>query len=172
MVDDLRCWLGEFESVSAGLPLVSGRDADSAEDAVSARFRMRNGCEGVLQDSAAVWGESIEVVRVAGPRGTLTMTRDGVTLAEAEGVRPIDPSVAPLPEFPASDDPRLRFSHVELGPATLQAVALRRLVEGRPTEEDQPVPATFRDGLACMLVLDAMRRSAAAGGARETVGQS
>jgi predicted dehydrogenase len=172
VVDDLRCWLGEFESVSAALPLVSGRDTRSAEDCVSARFRMTNGCEGVLQDSAAVWGDSVEVVRVAGPAGTLTMTAHGVTLADPTGVRTLAPAVAPLPDSPVSDDPRLRFSHLELGPAIVQARALRELVAGERRAGDAVRPATFRDGLAGMLVLDGLRRSAEGGGAVVAVEES
>src|SRR5438094_131512 len=56
LVDTVRCWLGEFGSVSAALPTVSDRDpATHAEDTAAARFRLRSGCEGVLQQSAAVW---------------------------------------------------------------------------------------------------------------------
>jgi predicted dehydrogenase len=164
VVDDLRTWLGEFAAVSAALPLVSGRDPESAEDAVSARFAMRNGCEGVLQDSASVWGDDFQMARVAGPSGTLTLTGTEVTFADAGGLQTLPPAGPPLPVVAApSDDPRLRFSHLELGPAIVQATVLRDLIEGRPLE---PLlsPATFADGLRCMRVLDALRRSADLGG--------
>jgi len=40
-------WLGEFESVSAALGVVSAR-AGVAEDSFTVRFRLRNGVDGVL----------------------------------------------------------------------------------------------------------------------------
>jgi hypothetical protein len=65
------------------------------------------------------------------------------------------------------DDLRHRFTHLELGPAIVQAEVLRDLVLGVGRGGPVVPPATFVDGLACMEVLDAIRRSAAAGG--ETV---
>lgn len=165
LVDSIRFWLGELESVSASLPMVSGRDpATHAEDSVTARFRLRSGCEGVVVQSAAVRGEQVEVTRVAGPLGTLDMTGGDVVLSTDDGVRRLDPVARPAVEVPPSDDPRHRFTHMELGPATVQATVLRDLAMGRPPEHDHAPPATFADGLACMQVLDAMRRSASEGG--------
>lgn len=166
IVDAIRCWLGEFEDVSAALPVVSDRDPGThAEDSVAARFRMRSGCEGVLQQSAATWGDQVELIRVAGPRGTLSIDGDVVNVAEAGGTRPLERvgPAAPV-EVAPSDDPRHRFTHMELGPAIVQAGILRDLVRGATPEYDLVPPATFADGLACMEVLDAMRRSAAEGG--------
>ena len=69
-----------------------------------------------------------------------------------------------LPAPPAeSDDPRHRFTHLELGPFTRLCEALRAGVEGRPLPDAVPLP-TFQDGVAEMRVLDAIRASAAAGG--------
>ncbi|MGO8864849.1 MAG: Gfo/Idh/MocA family protein [Acidimicrobiales bacterium] len=167
LVDAIRSWLGEFESVSAALPMVSGRDpATHAEDTASARFRLRSGCEGVLQQSAGVWGERVEIMRVAGPLGTLSLHGDAVTLANPAGTERLDPVGPPLPvEAAPSDDPRHAFTHLELGPAIVQAGILRDLALGGDAEYDLVPPATFADGLACMVVLDAVRRSASQGGA-------
>jgi predicted dehydrogenase len=167
LVDAIRTWLGEFESVSAALPMVSGRDpANHAEDTAAARFRMQSGCEGVLQQSAGVWGDRVEVMRVAGPLGTLTLEGDGVQLADAGGTRTLDRVGPPSPaELEPSEDPRHRFTHIELGPATVQAGVWRDLALDRPSAYDIVPPATFADGLACMQVLDAVRRSALAAGA-------
>ncbi|MFO7591964.1 MAG: hypothetical protein R6X23_13910 [Acidimicrobiia bacterium] len=69
-----------------------------------------------------------------------------------------------LPDPPAeSDDPRHRFTHLELGPFTRLCEVLRAGVEGRPLPDAVPVP-TFADGVAAMRVLDAIRASAVAGG--------
>jgi predicted dehydrogenase len=167
LIDAVRCWLGEFDTVSAVLPMVSGRDgATQAEDTVSARFRMRSGCDGVLQQSASVWGDQVDLVRVAGPTGALTLEGPSVLLADATGTRRLDPVGPPLPvEVAASDDPRHRFTHIELGPAIVQAGVLRDLALGREPGYGAAAPATFTDGLACMRVLDAVRRSAAGDGA-------
>jgi predicted dehydrogenase len=165
LVDSIRYWLGEFDTVSAALPLVSGRDpATCAEDTVGARFRLRSGCEGVLQQSAGVWGDPVELTRIAGPLGTLSVNGDAVSLAGADGVRVLEPTGPPLPvALSESDDPRHRFTHLELGPAIVQAGVLRDLARGVEPEVGVP-PATFADGLACMEVLDAVRRSASHGG--------
>lgn len=167
LVDAIRTWLGEFERVSAVLPMVSGRDREAnAEDTAAASFRMRSGCDGVLQQSAAVWGDRVEVMRVAGPLGTLTLEGDSVRLADAGGTRVLDRVGPASPvELEPSDDPRHRFTHIELGPATVQAAVWRDLVMGKRPDYGDAAPATFADGLACMQVLDAIRQSAGAGGA-------
>jgi predicted dehydrogenase len=167
LVDAIRSWLGEFDSVSAALPMVSGRNpATHAEDTAAARFRMRSGCEGVLQQSAGVWGDRVEVMRVAGPLGTLILDGDTVQLADAGGTRTLERVGPPSPaELEPSEDPRHRFTHIELGPAIVQAGVWRDLALGRPPAYSAVPPATFADGLACMQVLDAIRSSAAAAGA-------
>ena len=63
-----------------------------------------------------------------------------------------------------SDDPRERYTHLELGPYTRLAEALRAAVDGLPADSAVVAP-TFVDGVAEMRVLDAIRASAAAGGA-------
>jgi predicted dehydrogenase len=167
LVDAIRTWLGDFDSVSAALPMVSDRDAATlAEDSASFRFRLRSGCEGIIQQSAGVWGERIEIMRIAGPRGTLTLDGGTVDFADAEGTRALDLVGPPLPVDPApSDDPRHRFSHIELGPAIVQAGVLRDLARGATPAYDLVPPATFADGVACMEVLDAVRRSSTDRGA-------
>jgi predicted dehydrogenase len=171
LVDAIRTWLGEFDSVSAALPMVSDRDpATHAEDTATARFRMRSGCDGILQQSAAVWGDPVQMVRVAGPHGTLTLEDNAVRLADAAGTRTLDRVGPPSPmEMEPSADPRHLFTHIELGPATVQAGIWRDLSLGRPPAYDTVPPATFADGLACMLVLEAIRDSAKAGGALTSV---
>jgi predicted dehydrogenase len=166
LIDAIRYWLGEFDSVSAALPMVSDRDpATHAEDTAAVRFRLSSGCEGVLQQSAGVWGDRVEVMRVAGPLGTLTLHDDSVTLSNPAGTEQLDSVGPPLPVNVAeSDDPRHAFTHIELGPAIVQAGILRDLALGTDPDYDVVPPATFADGLACMVVLDAIRRSAAQGG--------
>lgn len=165
VVDQIRTWLGEFASVSATLGVTSARTG-VAEDSFTVRFRLRSGVDGVLQQTAAAWGPYGGVTRVAGTDGSLWVDGDTVRLADRAGERALPlPDDLVLPEPPgASDDPRHRFTHLELGPYTRLCEVLRAAVDGRPVPGAVPVP-TFADGLAATEVLDAIRASAAADGA-------
>jgi predicted dehydrogenase len=164
LVDQVRTWLGEFSSLSAVLPMVSARDG-GAEDSYLVRFRLANGVEGMLQQTAGAWGPLAAMSRVAGTRGTLWTENGSVHLADADGVRQLPvPEDLLLPVLGGSDDPRHKFSHLEIGPYMRLCEVLRAGVEGRPVQSAVP-PPTFFDGLACMEVLDAVRKSAAEDGA-------
>lgn len=164
IVDQVRTWLGEFESVSASLPIVSDRKG-VAEDTYALRMRLANGVEGSIQQSAGAWGPSLAVTRVAGTKGTLWVDGSAVWVADAKGARELPtPAELELPPPPAtSADPRERFSHYELGPYTRLCETLRAYVDGREPAAVVPAP-TFADGLAATQVLDAIRASAKAGG--------
>lgn len=163
VIDQVRTWLGEFAEVDASLSVVSDR-TDVAEDTFTIRFRLASGVDGVLQQTAAAWGPFTGITKVAGTRGTVWLDGDEGWLADADGTRRLDvPDDLALPPAPAeSDDPRQRFTHLELGPFTKLCEALRAGVEGRRLPDAVPVP-TFADGVANMRVLDAVRESAAAG---------
>jgi predicted dehydrogenase len=166
VIDQARCWLGdEFAAVSAALPRVAIRElAHTAEDAFSIRATTRRGTEVVLQQSAATWGSPAAVALVAGTTGSVWIDQGRVMHADSSGVRelaiPEDLAIAP---GAASDDPRHRFTHLELEPYTRLCRVLVDLVLGRSVESPVPV-ATFVDGLREMEVIDAVRESAASGG--------
>jgi predicted dehydrogenase len=165
VVDQIRAWLGEFTEVSARLEVVSARSG-VAEDSFTIRFRLASGLDGVLQQTAAAWGPLVGVTRVAGTNGTVWIDGDEPWIADAEGARRLsvpDDLALPAPES-QSDDPRHRFTHLELGPFTRLCEVLLAGVEGRPAPDGVPEP-TFADGVAGMRVLDAIRASAAADGA-------
>lgn len=166
IIDQIRAWLGDFDTLSAALPIVSDR-RNVAEDSYVLRFRMRNGVEGVVQQTAGSWGPSASMWRVAGTKGTVWIEDDVVRVADRAGVRtlelPPDLELPPAPP-PESADSSRRFSHLELGPYTRLCEALRAGIEGRTIQTAVPLP-TFRDGLACMEVMDAIRASAADDGA-------
>jgi len=166
LVDQIRTWLGEIVSVSAALPTVSARTG-GAEDTFVVRVTTGNGAEGMLQQTAASWIPQVAGLSiVAGTEGTLEVTSMGVFRSDRTGRHPLGiPDYLALPDPPAlSDDPRERYTHLELGPYTRLAGVLRAGVEGKRVES--PVaPPTFVDGVAAMRVLDAIRASAAAGGA-------
>ncbi|MCU1426636.1 MAG: oxidoreductase [Actinomycetia bacterium] len=166
VIDQVRTWLGEFAEVSATLPTVGTRDGSAAEDSFVVRFRLRGGAEGMLLQTAASWTQANGVTVVAGTHGTVGIDGDRPWIADAGGRRDLEvPADLALPSAPdRSDDPRERFTHLELGPYTRLGEALRAGVEGRPAASAVAIP-TFADGWAEMVVLDAIRASAAAGGA-------
>jgi predicted dehydrogenase len=165
VVDQVRTWLGEVASLSASLPVVAARSG--AEDSFAVRMTMRSGAEVVLQQTAASWTPAVAgLAVVAGTDGTLEIDADGVWVSDRSGRRAVAvPDDLALPPRPGvSDDPRHRYTHLELGPYTRLCEALRDRAAGHAGSDRVPVP-TFVDGLACMRVLDAVRASAAAGGA-------
>jgi predicted dehydrogenase len=165
VVDQVRATLGEFASVSAVLPIVSAREA-VAEDSYSLRFQLANGVEGVMQQTAGAWGPAASVTRVAGTEGTVWIESGAVKVANRNGTRdlPVPAELMLPPPPPPSDDPRQRFSVLELGPYTRLCEVLRAAMDGGPAVSAVPVP-TFADGVASMEVLDAIRESAANRGA-------
>jgi predicted dehydrogenase len=165
LVDQVRTWFGEIAVVSATLPSVGARNA-ATEDSFVVRLTTCSGVEGVLQQTAASWIPNVSgLAVVAGTDGTMEVTGEGVFVSDRSGRRVLDvPDDLRLPEPPSvSDDPRQRYTHLELGPYTRLAEALRAGVENREYTGAVAVP-TFADGLAGMRVLDAIRASAAAGG--------
>lgn len=163
IIDQVRSWGGEFASLSASLPTVSDRK-DGAEDSYTVHFRLTNGVDGVLQHTAGAWGDPVSISRIAGTRGTLWIENGVVKLATSEGTHEL-----PVPDDLAlsalSDDPRERMTHFELDPYVRLCEVLRAGVEGRPLPDAVAVP-TFHDGIAAMKVMDAIRASAQADGAR------
>lgn len=170
LIDQIRAWLGEFRSLSANLFVVSDR-GDVADDSYSMRFLMENGVEGSMQQTAGAWGPMAALWRCAGSKGTVWTEGGKVMVADRSGTRELPvPDDLLLPPAPPPADPNSsnRLSHLELGPFTRLCEAMRDAIEGNAAKG--PVsPPTFRDGLASMKVIDAMRASAAAGGALQVL---
>jgi predicted dehydrogenase len=164
IVDQVRTLFGEFASLSATLPTVSAREG-VAEDSYVVRFRMVDGVEGVLQQSAGVWGPMAAMTRVAGSKGTLWIDGTTVKIADSSGSRdlPVPAELVLPPPPPPSPDARLRVG-VELIAFTRLCEALGAAMEGKEAASTVSAP-TFADGVACMEVLDAVRKSAANDGA-------
>lgn len=170
VVDQLRTWLGEFDSVSASLSSVSATRGP-ADDSFALRFRMKSGLEGVIQSSAGAWGPPLDVTRVCGSEGTIWTEGGKVRFSGRGGEReiPVPPELALPPAPPITGDPRHHDARwrnlvaVELAPYTVLCRQLRAAIEGAPSPT--PIaPADFADGVACMAVLDAIRASAREGG--------
>jgi predicted dehydrogenase len=171
VVDQIRHWLGEIVRVDAALPTVTSRPDAAAEDSFAVLGRLASGATAVLAQTAGAWGASAGVTSVAGTDGTLHLSGGDVVLAHAG-----DPegSVVPVPAdlsvtllgapSSARDEPRHRFTHLELGPYTrLCSVFAAAIREGDTAVATEAGAASFADGEACMRVLDAIRHAAAAG---------
>jgi len=167
VVDQVRTTLGEFEGVSASLPLVADRSM-TAEDSYTVHFRTRTGVDGMMQSTAGAFGPPLFVTRIAGTAGTVWVDFDTVSIADADGQRQVpvpDDLVLPPPDPPPADllvsaYDQLHAFGIDLPPYTRLYETFTALIEGRPVPDD-PRPATFADGVADMAVLDAIRRSAA-----------
>jgi predicted dehydrogenase len=170
LLDQIRAWFGEFHSVSAKLMIVSDRSG-VAEDSYSLRFQMQNGVEGSMQQSAGAWGPAASLWRCAGSQGTVWIDSGKVMVADKAGTRQLSiPAELQLPPQPPAADPNSpnRLSHFEMGPFTRMCESLRDNIHGRGAPSSVAIP-TFRDGLASMRVMDAIRASSAAGGALQKV---
>ncbi|MBV8981056.1 MAG: Gfo/Idh/MocA family oxidoreductase [Acidimicrobiia bacterium] len=178
VVDQVRTTLGEFQGVSASLPLVADR-AMTAEDTYTVHFRTTTGIDGVMQSTAGAYGPPLFVTRVAGTGGTVWVDFDTVSIADADGQRQVpvpDDLALPPPDPPPADllvtaYDQLHAFGIDLPPYTRLYETFGDLIAGRPVPDD-PRPATFADGVADMKVLDAIRQSAAADQAWVPVGQS
>ncbi|MBV8387938.1 MAG: Gfo/Idh/MocA family oxidoreductase [Acidimicrobiia bacterium] len=167
VVDQVRTTLGEFEGVSASLPLVADR-AMTAEDTYTVHFRTKTGVDGVMQSTAGAYGPPLFVTRVAGTGGTVWVDFDTVSIADADGQRQVevpDDLVLPPPDPPPVDllvtaYDQLHAFGIDLPPYTRLYQTFADLIAGRRVPDD-PRPATFADGVADMQVLDAIRQSAA-----------
>jgi predicted dehydrogenase len=166
VIDQIRVTLGEFTGVSATLANVAPR-AMTAEDSYMVHFRLATGVEGVMASSAAAWGQPLVVARVVGTNGTAWMEGDAVRIGDASGSRPVPTPpdlLYPPPDPPPADlmvtaYDLMHATGIDLAPYTRLFESLRARLSGDPLPDD-PAPATFADGVANMVVMDAIRRSA------------
>jgi predicted dehydrogenase len=166
--DLIRYTMGEFEAVSAAVePGVEfGIDADLG---FTLLFRLKSGLQGVLQGSCTTFDPHHDF-RVSGSAGTLSIEGPTAWLTDAKGRREVAPptgstlaaGLEALPDEPGSSLYHSIHNRVGGGGEYLAlAHAFRDAIEGRETKP--ATPATFRDGVAHMLVLDAIEAAVAAG---------
>jgi predicted dehydrogenase len=173
VIDQLRMTLGEVASASASL-MHLGATATTAEDTFVVQCTMASGATALLQSSAGDWGPMIVETRVAGSTGTAWIDGlgDSVWVADRSGTRQlaVDDDLPPAPGRPPPLPEGVlhtAYDHMiahglDLVPYTRLAEVFRDAILGRPIP-DSPAPATFRDGVAGMAVLDAIRTSAVDG---------
>jgi predicted dehydrogenase len=170
LIDWIRLLLGEFASLSAALPRLSGHQG--ADDSFVFRFQSSAGTEGVVQQAAAAWGPPVDIVRVLGTEGTAWMEGTDVHIADRNGARVVSiaedlqlPALPPLGADSRQETAKWRMLvQVELRPYVRLCESFRVLIEGGTPSKAVPIP-TFADGVAEMEVIDAIRASAANGGA-------
>ena len=167
-LDQLRQWLGPFRSVSASMVVASERER-KVEDSYSARFDMGPGIEAVLQNVGAAW-TARGLVAVTGTRGTVGIDEGQAWIADTEGRRRLTApeGSAPVGDGPVTDDDLDALGGYELRHYEQLAAAFLAAIEGRAVTSPVPLP-TFADGLAVMRCMDAIRTSAAAGGALQVI---
>ena len=167
VVDQVRSTLGEFARVSASLPHVGDHEW-TAEDAYVVHFELADGTAGVMQSVASDRGPMLFATRIAGTRGTVWAEGDRVQVADATGTRvvPVPSELALAPGEPPPADlmvtayDLLHSTGIDLGPYTRLAEVFRDRIKGADASKIDPAPATFVDGVANMVVLDAIRESA------------
>jgi predicted dehydrogenase len=173
VIDQLRVTLGELQSVTASVLHVTPRVPPwSADDGFLVHFVMASGAVGTLQSTPSDRGPLLIETRVVGSRGTAWIDGLGATvkLADAAGTRTL-PVPDDLNVAAAGAPPRavLKTTYeqmtghgLDLGPYTRLAEHFLARIRGtRPPAG--PEPATFVDGVADLVVLDAMRCSATEG---------
>ncbi len=167
-LDQLRVWLGPFRSVSASMLVSADAPDREVEDSYSARFEMGDGVEVVLQNVGAAW-TARGFVAVTGTRGTVGIDGGQAWIADADGTR-----VLPVPDGSAAvgggrvDDDLDALGSYEIRHYEQLAAAFLAAIEGRAVDSPVALP-TFADGLGVMQAMDAMRASAATGGALTSV---
>jgi predicted dehydrogenase len=142
-------------------------DGSGVDDGFNIRCAMRSGTDVALMQSGAAAGPGASMTRVVGTTGTLWAEGETVYLADDSSpggrILPPPPELI-LPNVDALATGSLaEMTRSELPPYIRLAEAFRAAIEGRPYAPG-PRPATFDDGLACMRVLSAVRRSATDGG--------
>jgi predicted dehydrogenase len=174
VIDQIRTTLGEIESVSAFLSLRRDRLA-GADDGFNALLMTRSGASVTMRSCArshTVSGATL----IVGSDATAVLQGDHVVLHSASGAETLEVPKE-LEVLPPSPPPMeglttaYEFGHTlgtDFGPFTRLSEVLLGLIEGRDVSH-WPAPATFRDGLACQRVMDAIRRSNARDGARESL---
>lgn len=174
-IDQIRSWLGEFESVSGMLSNIS-TTRGPVDDSFSVRFRLVSGLEGVLQQTGASAGPLTEITQVSGTKGRIWLDGQVVRIADAEGERelpiPADLELPPAP--PLGEDPRQAklgwkiMGQIEISPYTQLCRNLRAAILGE-APPSLVKAASFVDGVANMAVIDAIRTSSKNGGSVERI---
>lgn len=172
MIDGLQWMFGPIDSVNARLethiksrPDASGQPKPvTADDFAELWMSLESGASVSMTTAVCMPGASRWLMEIAGTQGTLRldMEDDLIGGRHGEDMAPIHPA-HPMPD-PASFGMQTSGAFSALSPVYLSEI-VRAVARG---ETHVPEAATFEDGVACMRVLDAARRSSKAGGSAES----
>jgi predicted dehydrogenase len=171
IIDQVRMTLGEIAGVSAGLAVLADRPGMTADDTYTVHLRTVGGCDVLLQSGAGAWGPPIAVTRISGTKGSAWVEGDQVLVADADGTRPLPvpdelrnaPPDPPPAELMHTAYDLMHSTGIDLDPYTRLYENFAALVRDEPLPH-WPPPATFADGVANQIVVDAIRGSASGAG--------
>jgi predicted dehydrogenase len=167
ILDGLQWMLGPVESVRARLKTFVAERTDqegrrrkvTADDFAELWLTLENGMEVSVTTSVSLPGASRFLIEVCGSDGTLRLDLEDDLIGGAHGaaMEPLEASTGSL----GDGAPEL----VAAGPFAVHAPAFLRDVIGAVSrgESELSGAASFDDGVACMRVMEAARRSARGG---------
>lgn len=169
LIDNLLWMFGPIDSVSARLDtFVKQRpDADgklqpvSADDTAELWLKLASGASVSMTTSVVLPGASRSLLEVTGSAGTLRLDLEDDLIGGKHGE-----DMAPLGEDLDLPLPETYGMRGGGGFAACEPLFLREVIDAVAAGRTQLAEAaTFADGLACMKILDAARRSSAGNGA-------
>lgn len=175
-LDMIRCWLGDFATVSAVLPRVTITRGD-VEDSYSLRFSTTGGAVGVIQQCGGDYAGMTEMARIVGSKGAIWVEGTKVMFADRAGAREVPvgsefelPPMPRLPPDPRHESPEWKMlAGLELRPYIQLCLTMRAAILGERPPTRVPM-ATFDDGVATMRLTDAIRASSREHGKLVAVG--
>lgn len=171
IIDQVRVSMGEITAVSASLQRLANRPWMTADDTYTVMMRLDTNATVLMHASCAASGPFLTTKKVIGTEGTAWIERDQVCTDDGSGVirHPFPDDLPPVPPVPPPSE-LLQTAYdgwhafgSDLEPYARLYRRLRDQILGRPVP-DEPMPATFADGVASQAVLDAIRASSTNGG--------
>jgi predicted dehydrogenase len=174
VIDQMRVTLGDFRAVTASMLQVAPHVPPwTADDGFVVHCVMESGAVATMQSTPSDRGPLLIETRIVGSRGTVWIEGLGakVRLADAAGTRTLDvpddlrigtPAGGPPAALLQTTYEQMTGHGLDLGPYTRLAEHFLARIRGAAPPAG-PEPATFADGVSDLIVLDAMRRSAAHG---------
>lgn len=175
VVDQLRVWFGDLDTVSGRLQAVGDRP-NTADESFSFHFTSRSGVQGTVAASDAAWGKPFCHTRILGTHGSLAITDEylpgaRVILADRSGERDVEVPDNLQLSMPIDSEPTKMPPYFERNvlPYARLYDEFRDAIHGSSSAH-RTVAATFSDGVAEMRILDAIIGSSEAGGTRVSIG--
>jgi predicted dehydrogenase len=165
VVDQIRITLGEFDWVSASLQKLAPRTM-TADDTYTVQFGLITGIQGLMHSSCATGGQILSATKITGDGGSAWLQGDDLWIDTGTGPHQLGTPAdlqhgAPVPppaELLHTTYDMWHSTGLDLAPYTQLYAVLRERILGNDVAAD-PAAATFRDGVAGQVVLDAIRRS-------------